>query len=93
MQRIKKRIIGDDVARALAVIGMIIVNFKIAFGDRGSNWVSSFAAMYEGKAAATFVVLAGIGLAFMTSSAILNNDAIKMNYPEAEPSGYQNKFS
>jgi uncharacterized membrane protein YeiB len=30
-----KRIIGIDVARALAVIGMIIVNFKIVFGENG----------------------------------------------------------
>jgi len=27
------RIVGIDVARALAIMGMIIVNFKIAFGD------------------------------------------------------------
>ncbi|MFT7429277.1 MAG: hypothetical protein ACI9IZ_001774, partial [Nonlabens sp.] len=31
----KKRIIGIDVARALAVIGMIIVNFKVVFGENG----------------------------------------------------------
>jgi uncharacterized protein len=30
-----KRIIGIDVARALAVIGMIIVNFKVVFGEKG----------------------------------------------------------
>jgi uncharacterized membrane protein YeiB len=32
----KKRIIGIDVARAFAIIGMIIVNFKIAFESRGN---------------------------------------------------------
>ena len=53
-----KRIIGIDVARALAVIGMIIVNFKVVFGDSGSNWVKSFASVFDEKAAATFVVLA-----------------------------------
>jgi len=31
---VKQRIIGIDVARALAVIGMIIVNFKVVFGER-----------------------------------------------------------
>lgn len=74
----KERIIGIDVARALAIIGMIIVNFKIAFGENGSNWVKSFAGMFEGKAAATFVVLAGVGLAFMTNSSIKNNDKSKL---------------
>jgi len=75
----KKRIIGIDVARALAVIGMIIVNFKVVFGENGSNWVKTFASIFDGKAAATFVVLAGIGIALMTNSAIKNNDKVKLN--------------
>ena len=74
----KKRIIGIDVARALAVIGMIIVNFKIVFGENGLNWVKSFAGILDGKAAAIFVVLAGIGLALMTNSAIKNNEKSKL---------------
>jgi uncharacterized protein len=74
----KKRIIGIDVARALAVIGMIIVNFKIVFGENGLNWVKSFASVFDGKAAATFVVLAGVGLALMTNSAIKNKDQGKL---------------
>lgn len=74
----KKRIIGIDVARALAVIGMIVVNFKVVFGENGLNWVQSFARVFDGKAAATFVVLAGIGLALMTNSAIKNNDKAKL---------------
>ncbi|MFT4644144.1 MAG: hypothetical protein ACI8ZX_000545 [Planctomycetota bacterium] len=73
-----KRIIGIDVARALAVIGMIIVNFKVVFGDNGLSWVKSFARFFDGKAAATFVVLAGVGLALMTNSAIKNNDQVKL---------------
>jgi uncharacterized protein len=74
----KKRIIGIDVARALAVIGMIIVNFKVVFGKNGLNWVKSFASIFDGKAAATFVVLAGVGLALMTNSAIKNKDQAKL---------------
>lgn len=74
----KKRIIGIDVARALAVIGMIIVNFKVVFGTNGLSWVKSFASVFEGKAAATFVVLAGVGLALMTNSALKNNDRQKL---------------
>jgi len=74
----KQRIIGIDVARALAVIGMIIVNFKVVFGENGLPWVKSFVSIFDGKAAATFVVLAGVGLALMTNSAINNRDKEKI---------------
>ncbi len=74
----KKRIIGIDVARAIAIIGMIIVNFKVVFGNTGSNWVKSVASVFDGKAAATFVVIAGIGLALITNSAIDQKDKLKL---------------
>ncbi|UJP63786.1 DUF418 domain-containing protein [Mongoliitalea daihaiensis] len=74
----KERIIGIDIARALAVFGMIIVNFKIVLGENGLNWVKSFASAFDGKASATFVVLAGIGLALMTNSALRTNDFQKI---------------
>jgi len=35
-----KRIAGIDVARALAIIGMIVVNFKTVFGAEGSTLLS-----------------------------------------------------
>lgn len=73
-----KRIIGIDVARALAVIGMIIVNFKIVFGSQGDSWLKYITPVFEGKAAATFVVLAGVGLALMTNSAIKNHNTEKL---------------
>lgn len=59
----EQRIIGLDVARALAVIGMIIVNFKVVFGEHGAKWLEILVGTFEGKASATFVVLAGIALA------------------------------
>ncbi len=74
----KERIIGIDVARSIAVIGMIIVNFKIVLGENGLNWVRSVTSVFDGKAAATFVVLAGIGLALTTNSALRNNDRQKL---------------
>ncbi|MBL4710389.1 MAG: DUF1624 domain-containing protein [Flavobacteriales bacterium] len=74
----KERIIGIDVARALAVIGMIIVNFKVVLGEKGLDWVKSFASVFDGKSAATFVVLAGVGLALMTNSALKNKDKQKL---------------
>lgn len=67
----KQRIVGIDVARAVAVIGMIIVNFKVVFGAGGDHaWLKSLVQVFNGKAAATFVVLAGVGLALMTNSAV-----------------------
>ena len=82
----KKRIIGIDVARALAVIGMIIVNFKIVFGQHGDEWLKTFAHFFEGKAAATFVVLAGVGLAFMTNTAVNNQDQKKLKTAQKKSS-------
>lgn len=74
----KKRIIGIDVARALAVFGMIIVNFKMVLGGEGNDYFKTFVGVFEGKAAATFVVLAGVGLAMMSNSAIDQNDLVKL---------------
>ncbi|MBT8244691.1 MAG: DUF418 domain-containing protein [Winogradskyella sp.] len=74
----KGRIIGIDITRALAVIGMIIVNFKVVLGENGLSWVKSFASAFDGKAAATFVVLAGVGIALMTNSALKNKDSQKL---------------
>lgn len=58
-----QRIIGLDIARAFAIVGMVIVNFKVTMSaeTNGPQWLRSFAAIFDGRAAATFVVLAGIG--------------------------------
>lgn len=66
-----KRIEGLDFARALAMFGMLIVNFKIIMGatGRGPNWLIWFTGLFEGRASATFVTLAGIGVALMTRKA------------------------
>ena len=74
----KKRIIGIDVARALAIFGMIIVNFKMAFGTKGSEITTRFTQLLEGKSAATFVVIAGVGIALLSKTAIKENDFKKL---------------
>ena len=74
----RKRITGIDLARALAVIGMIIVNFKLVVGDEGAPWLQRTVSILDGKAAATFVVLAGVGLAFTTNTALRNKDEVKL---------------
>ncbi len=59
-----RRLEGLDLARSLALVGMVIVNFKIAMGvpDDSAGWAATIGGGLEGRAAATFVVLAGVGL-------------------------------
>ncbi|AUQ52010.1 putative membrane protein (plasmid) [Phaeobacter inhibens] len=57
------RLQGLDLARYFAFVGMVIVNFKIAMGaEGGTGVVAILSTALEGRAAACFVVLAGIGL-------------------------------
>ena len=59
----KNRLHGLDLARYIAFVGMVIVNFKIAMGaEGGDGLLDLLTSAVEGRAAATFVVLAGIGL-------------------------------
>lgn len=58
---------GLDVARFVAFVGMVVVNFTIVMGvEEGSSVLHSFVSLLEGRAAATFVTLAGIGLGLST---------------------------
>lgn len=64
----KNRIVGYDIARAFAIFGMVIVNFKIVMGaeQSGPGWLVNLVGLLDGRAAATFVVLAGIGLSLLS---------------------------
>ncbi len=63
-----KRILGYDFARAFAIFGMVIVNFKIVMSaSAGSEWILRITGLLEGRAAAIFVILAGVGLSLMTA--------------------------
>ncbi|KAA3646269.1 MAG: DUF418 domain-containing protein [Chloroflexi bacterium] len=70
------RIYGFDVARAFAIFGMVIVNFNIAMdtANAGPAWLTTFVQLFEGRAAATFVVLAGIGISLMGRRALASMD-------------------
>lgn len=71
----KQRITGFDLARALAIFGMVIVNFKIAMNvETGSPLLMSFAKLFEGRASALFVILAGVGVTFLTNKARKSTD-------------------
>lgn len=64
----QQRILGLDLARALAVFGMVLVNYKIVMNSTqgGPLWLSHAMGLLEGRAAATFVVLAGIGISLFS---------------------------
>ena len=62
-----ERLIGLDAARYFAFVGMVLVNFDVvmsmSYGVQ-SNWefANQVIGQLQGRASATFVVLAGIGL-------------------------------
>ena len=62
------RILGYDLARALAVFGMVVVNFKTVMSAEqgGPAWLGGLVGLLDGRAAATFVVLAGVGIALIS---------------------------
>lgn len=72
----KGRIFGLDLARALAVIGMILVNYKLAMNAQaaGPDWLQTITGLFEGRASALFVILAGIGVSLMTAKARASED-------------------
>ncbi len=78
-RKMTNRIVGIDVARALAVFGMILVNFQIVLGDNGQAWLQQAVGLLEGKAAATFVVLVGVGIALSTNRAIQDQDSARLS--------------
>ena len=68
------RLHGLDLARYFAFVGMVIVNFKIAMGaETGAGLLQVLTGALEGRAAATFVVLAGVGLGLSARHAQANS--------------------
>ena len=59
-----ERILGYDVARSLAMLGMIVVHFGLVMAADATRpaWSAMIMHLLDGRAAATFVVLAGVGL-------------------------------
>lgn len=62
------RLEGLDLARALALCAMVLVNFHLAMGaPQGQpGWLTALFSALEGRSAATFVMLAGVGLGLGT---------------------------
>jgi uncharacterized membrane protein YeiB len=71
-----ERVVGFDVARALAILGMVVVHFSLVLGSPGSGpaWLNAVLGFLDGRAAATFVVLAGVGVTLMSQRAVRGQD-------------------
>jgi uncharacterized protein len=64
----KQRIIGFDLARAYAILGMYIVNFNTVFGSlKDTTILGQTLSLFSGNSSSTFVILAGMGIALMTN--------------------------
>jgi uncharacterized protein len=71
----KQRIIGFDLARAYAILGMFIVNFNTVFGSFADKTiVGQFLSLFSGNSSSTFIILAGMGISLMTNRNEYNLD-------------------
>ena len=69
---------GIDLARFIAFVGMVLVNYRIAIveGLEGTpNWVRWILTRIDGRASAMFIILAGIGVSLMSRKARISGDA------------------
>jgi uncharacterized protein len=75
----RQRIKGYDIARAIAVFIMVIVNFNLVLTRVDDVGVlSNILRLLQGKGAALFVVLAGVGVSLMINTSLVNKDKIKL---------------
>ncbi len=65
------RMPGIDVARALAILGMVLVNYKAKMeaATQGPDWLVWLSSLIDGRAAILFVVLAGVGVSLRSHRA------------------------
>ncbi len=75
------RISGYDFARAIAIFGMVVVHFILVLArNQDLDTAGSYflLELLDGRAAALFVVLAGIGVTLRGNSAIASSDRNKL---------------
>ncbi|MBM4247536.1 MAG: DUF418 domain-containing protein [Deltaproteobacteria bacterium] len=61
------RIVGFDLARAYAILGMYIVNFQGVYGAYDDpSPIGRFVALFAGNSSSAFVLMAGIGCSLLT---------------------------
>ncbi|BDZ43068.1 hypothetical protein GCM10025865_23670 [Paraoerskovia sediminicola] len=59
------RLVGLDVARGLAVLGMFAAHVGVVEGARGAGWLT----IADGRSSILFAVVAGISIALVTGGA------------------------
>ena len=70
------RIAGFDLARAIAIFGMVTVNFRVVLADSdGPEWLERLADQIDGRAAALFVFLAGLGISLLSAHSRASGEA------------------
>jgi uncharacterized protein len=76
----KERLQGFDVARAFAILGMVLVHFALTLSAPGwkESWLAWLLDVLDGRAAATFLVLAGVGIALRVTKAQGDDQALKL---------------
>jgi uncharacterized membrane protein YeiB len=75
----KNRIVGYDIARALAIFIMVIINFNLVLSNlRDTGILSHVLSFLQGKGAALFVVLAGAGISLMIKKSLQSNNKLDL---------------
>ena len=65
------RFMGLDFARSIAILGMVLVNYTAVLDEGASpEWLLFLIGTVQGRAAAIFVVLAGVGLSLLSRRAL-----------------------
>ena len=72
------RIVGYDVARCLAILSMVFVNYEVvmAMGASKPAWLRTIASAFTGNASALFVTLAGVGIVLLDRRAVILKRAL-----------------
>ncbi len=85
---VARRLPGPDVVRAVALIGVVVMNFHgyLVLDDRnhdgiGTGWAAELFDPWEGplstRFAATFVLVAGVGVTLLTRSSVGDRDRVR----------------
>lgn len=77
----KNRNLGVDLARCLALLGMIILHFDGAMDTYVGPilWPEKIVWFLQGKASAMFVIVAGIGISLFSQDAVLSGNAERLD--------------
>lgn len=73
------RVVGFDLARSFAIATMVLINFQVYLlttptGDVADIWLRWLAHAPSGRSSATFVILAGCGIAQMSRTVLATGD-------------------